>query len=229
MAISKKRERIRSHYDRRVNADRPSYDILDWASAQDQVRRFQVFTDGISGRLAPNHRFPGGAGCAALDGTRRRAAQWDGAGVLDVGCGLTDFAGFLEDAGHRVHYVGVDISPGVLGEAHRRFPDRALLLADVFAAPPFAGNSFDFSVCSGIFNLRLGNNEYFVAQALPALMRLTGTCVAANFLHARTRRKYPHCHYYDPETVIQSVLSVSAEVWLYDDYLENDFTLLLWK
>ncbi len=226
MPRSKKEERIRRHYDRRVEPDRPSYDILDWASAGDQFRRFEVFLDAVAGRRPPARRIPGKIPHHAAPG---RKTAWEGAAVLDVGCGLTDFAGFLERAGFNTRYVGVDIAPGILREAHRRFPDRSLVRTDVFAAAPFRAQSFDFSVCSGIFNLRLGNNELFVARALPALLQLTRTCVAANFLHARTRRKYPHCFYYDPQAVLQTVLPVAAEVWLYDDYLENDFTLLLWK
>ena len=64
----KHRERIRRHYEPRLDRETEPYRILDWASPQSQEARFQVLADEVP--LA-------------------------GKTLLDVGCGLGDLYGFL--------------------------------------------------------------------------------------------------------------------------------------
>jgi SAM-dependent methyltransferase len=199
-------ERIHSHYEERIREDRDSFDILDWGSRDSQLRRFDVLCDVLRN--------------AGLDTVPFS--------LLDVGAGLTDLAGHLQERRFECAYVGADITPGIAREAKRRFPERQILLTDVLTAPPFQAGAVDATFCSGVFNLDLGNNLGFVAGALPALFGLARTVAVANFLHARTSDRYPHCFYYDPEEVIARVPPEARCVQLIDDYLENDFTLAIW-
>ena len=197
--------RIRRHYEARVAPHRETYDILDWSSREAQEVRFAVLLKVLRQNFAAGQRFR----------------------LLDVGCGMTDLAAFLDR--HRVplRYVGTDITLGVLAEARRRSPQRCLVAADVFTAPPFAARAFDVAYCSGVFNLSLGNNDDFALAALPRLLHLAGTVAVANFLHRRCRRQYEHCHYFDPEVLRAAMVQRGLCVTLIDDYLENDFTLVL--
>jgi len=197
--------RIRRHYEARISPQRETFDILDWSSRESQQARFAVL----------------------LRVLRRECALGRPPRLLDVGCGLTDLAAFL--AGHRfpVSYVGADITPALLAEARRRAPARCILAADVFAAPPFRPAAFDACYCSGVFNLSLGNNDAFALAALPRLMDLASQVAVANFLHCRTARKYAHCHYFDPTVLTAAMARLGLQVELIDDYLENDFTLVL--
>lgn len=197
--------RIRRHYEARLAADRESYDILDWSSREAQQARFDALL-----RVLRREATPGGR-------------PW----LLDVGCGLTDLASYLEAAAFPVRYLGADITLGLLAEARRRHPGRHLLAGDVFAASPLIPRCVDVSYCSGVFNLNLGNNDAFAHAALPRLVDLSRQVAVANFLHCRTRRQYPHCHYFDPDHLIRSLTARGLEVDLLDDYLENDFTLVL--
>ncbi len=203
--MSFKIDRIQAHYARRVTPDRPSHDILDWATPEAQYARFEVF-DQLLTRATANSASPS---------------------VLDVGCGLTDLASFLGEHGRHVSYVGVDLTAEILREALRRHPDRNVVQADVFGGAPFPAGTFHAAFCSGIFNLRLGNNAAFVRSALQALLPLTTGCVVANFLHCRARRQYPHCFYFDPKPLCEFARSFAREVVLVEDYLENDFTVML--
>lgn len=199
-----RRHRIRHHYESRVDSRRDTFDILDWGSREDQLARFEVL--------------------------RRVLAEEDLAQkpiVLDVGCGLTDLAGFFQQRATPVTYVGVDITYGVLAEARRRFPGRRVLQADIFQQSPFASDAVDVSYCSGVFNLQLGNNEAFVIHACPLLAELAQGVAVANFLHQRTPAQYDHCHYYDPDLLIAELEKQGLAVRLIDDYLENDFTLVM--
>ena len=198
-------QRIRRHYEARVAPQRETYDILDWSSRDSQEVRFAVLLKVLQ------HSFPAGQEVR----------------LLDVGCGMTDLAAFLDR--HRVpgRYIGADITLGVLAEARRRSPQRTLLAADVFTAPPFAPHAFDVTYCSGVFNLNLDNNNDFALAALPRLLELARTVAVANFLHCRCRRQYEHCHYFDPDALCTAMEQCGLNVTLIDDYLENDFTLVL--
>ena len=166
------------------------------------------------------------AGILAENAGRAAASAAAPPRLLDVGCGLADLGAFLDAQGIPVRYVGVDLVHAVLTEARRRHPAYAVLQADVFAAAPFRTPSFDFVFCSGIFNLRLGNNEDFAARALPELLPLARVGLVANFLHARSRRQFPHCAYFDPELVAAPLRRQGVTLKVLDDYLENDFTVV---
>lgn len=197
--------RIRRHYEARVAPHRETYDILDWSSRESQEVRFGVLL-GVLQHAFAAERVPR---------------------LLDVGCGMTDLAAFLERRRAPVRYVGADITLGILAEARRRNPQRCLLAADVFTAAPFAAQAFDATYCSGVFNLSLGNNDDFALAALPRLLDLAGTVAVANFLHCRCHRQYEHCHYFDPAALRTALERRGLQVTVIDDYLENDFTLVL--
>jgi len=198
-------QQIRKHYERRVNATRPGYDILDWSSAEAQTIRFNVLVRLMAQELA---------------GTERPA-------LLDVGCGMADLAAFLDEHGIDTEYIGTDITFKVVREAQRRDPDRNLLLADVFSAPPFPKRAFDAVFCSGVFNLKLGNNDAFVIQAILSMIPLCRGILVVNMLHRRCRRKYLHCHYFDPDHIRHAIESRGYSVEVIDDYLDNDFSVVV--
>ena len=197
-------ERIRQHYEARLDCERPNYDILDWASPEAQRCRFDVFRRVLE-----------------------QCSLASGFSVLDVGCGMTDLASYLDGSCLSATYIGVDITYALLAEARRRSPGRCVLQADVFAAPPFAPGAVDVCYCSGVFNLNLGNNEAFALQALPRLARLSRSVAVANFLHCRTSDPYPHCYYFDPDRIVSAMEREGLRVNVIDDYLENDFTVVL--
>jgi len=203
--LNHKIKRIQSHYSRRVTRDRKGFDILDWSSAEAQRIRFDILLQAASQRLG----------------------NPTGISLLDVGCGLADLAVYLDERNVPMRYVGVDITWAILEEARRRHPARTLLQADVFLHSPFPARSFDVAFCSGIFNLRLGNNQEFAANAVRRLGGLVSGLVVANFLHVRSRHQYPHCFYFDPDMICRAVDDVARDVEVIDDYLENDFTVVM--
>lgn len=205
-----KKQLIEAHYTSRVVPGRDSYDILDWGSRESQLARFHIFVDVlIRNKMVGDQKKP----CH----------------VLDVGCGLSDLCSFMKRLNLDIDYTGVDIVPAIIAEAKRRYPARKLVLADIFDAEPFAASAFDAAFISGTFNLEVGNNEAFVALALAKMLPMVTDCLVANFLHTRASHKYDHCHYYDPGTIIRAIAPQVQRVELRDDYMENDFTLILWR
>ncbi len=202
-----KLKRINDHYVRRIHPQKAGFDVLDWGSREAQVTRFETLLSIIQ-------RNPTVMAAESLR-------------VLDVGCGLTDLHTFFASSEFPVDYLGVDITLPVLMEAKRRHPGRKILQTDVFTDAPFAEKTFDVIFCSGIFNLKLGNNDRFAAYALEQLIPLSKHLVVANFLHQRTSRKYPHCFYYDPDELQKTLEKLPCQAEVVDDYLENDFTIVL--
>jgi len=203
-----KKDQIRKHYEPRIDKKSESYHILDWGSAESQTIRFQILLNHLQQNQATK--------------------QSQNTTLLDVGCGLTDLCTFLEQHKHPINYTGVDICFDLICEAHRRHPTRPLLYADIFADNPFNPNSFDITYCSGIFNLNLGNNLQFLSKAIPTLLQLSSKNVIINLLHQRVDYHYKHCFYYQPNQILK-LIPKQHKVEIIDDYLENDFTIIIHK
>ncbi len=213
MKSDKKRfNHIVSHYAPRLKNAIEHYDVLDWASHESQIARFDVLANIVKATIAKKDS-PGSAP--------------DKMSILDVGCGLTDLAGYLDKNSLPLQYVGLELVPKMAGAAHRKFPDRNIIVADIADNTPFKPASFDFVFCSGVFNLDTGDNATYVKHAMANVAAITKTCAVMNFLHERTRKKYPHCHYYQPEMIAKFAGQLGKHVEIIDDYLENDFTIVM--
>jgi SAM-dependent methyltransferase len=192
-------DRIRAYYERRIRPGRASHDVLDWASARSQQKRFAVLADNVPLR---------------------------GRSLLDVGCGLGDLAAFLDERQIPTDYTGVDVLAKMVDACRRRLPDHRFVQADVFAGNGVEPGRFDVTFCSGTFNLNLGNNLEFLPTALDALFALAREHVVFNLLHVRARRRGGRYFFYDPQEVLTLVRRHPCEVRLLDDYLPNDFTVI---
>lgn len=202
-----KHKDIRHHYETRLTPGRENFDILDWGSRQAQEARFAVLA-----QVLRTHQL----------GTRDRPAS-----LLDIGCGLTDLQTYLERQPIFTRYVGVDITPAILQEARRQWPDRELVLADIFHTNPFPPRAFDVAFCSGVMNLNMGNNHDFLPGALARITDAADCCAVVNFLHERTPHKYDHCFYYAVQDVLDAIPNAAGTVDIVDHYLENDFTVVI--
>lgn len=189
---------IHSHYEPRISPDRDNFDVLDWASAGSQVRRFQVLVDHVP--LA-------------------------GRTLLDVGCGLGDLWAYLQRRDVAARYIGVDIVVKMIHEAHRRHPAGDFRNLNVFDGhcPPIRS---DVVFASGMFNLNLGNNYDFLARAISRFYEIARQRFVVNLLHHRTPDQPGRYFYYDPDRVIHMLLPLPVDVEILDDYLPNDFTLI---
>jgi len=197
-----KRDAIEAHYNRRFRAKNANHEVLDWASAARQRRRFEVLTDNVDLR---------------------------GLSILDVGCGLGDLLAFLQQRGIEVEFTGVDILERMVEHCRRRFDTGRFLKADIFADDAFANGEFDLVFVSGAFNLDLGNNLEFLPTAIGRLMKLSRQYVAFNLLHARWPDHEPGYFFYEPDFVLKQLAGHDVDVKLIDDYLPNDFTVICRK
>lgn len=105
-----------------------------------------------------------------------------GARVLDVGCGLGDFKGFLDARGLEVDYTGYDICADYVERARQAYPGARFEVRDIAAAPP--DERFDVVVASGAMNLRVENHDDFVVALIDAMYAATDHALAFNILSA---------------------------------------------
>lgn len=197
------KKKILDHYEPRVHPEKESFEILDWGSRDEQHLRFKILSDII----------------------RETFGNTDNLSLLDIGCGTADLHAYLEEQEIHLNYTGVDITPAIVEEAQRRRPKTTIIQGDIFSENLFENQRFDISFCSGIFNLNLGNNMAFLEQAAKILKSVTKTLSVTNFLHERTKEKYPHCRYYNTDTVKHLFESTAQSVTVIDNYLEKDFTI----
>lgn len=198
-------EIIKSYYEPLLDSLSPDYAKLGWESAEAQRVRFDAFIDN---------------------------ASLEGKSILDVGCGLGNLLERITERGINVRYTGVDILNRMIMHACEKKLDGTFICLDIFEGNPFADGSFDVVYASGIFNLNLGNNEYFFADALCRFGRITRHMVAFSLLDSRSPSREDTYYYFTPSSVVDRIESLECrprKVQIIEQYLNNDFTVLCEK
>ena len=195
--------RIERYFDRQCSTYGNQVDALGWFTRQSQTKRFEVLS-----------------GIADLNGER----------VLDVGCGLGDFYGYL--ISHHIHpvYHGIDVSSRMIDQASENFPGVMFQKGDIF--DPSFSETYDYLVCSGTFNIRISDSSDYISTAIRQLYHQSRKGIAFNLLSAYSPEKYKDnraFHYFYPEKILEFCLSVSPFVTIRTDYLPNDFTVYLFR
>ncbi len=200
-AVDETRKTTLKHYTPRVNELWENYKILDWGDKESQFKRFEIFSSQLTLKDKS---------------------------LVDIGCGLGDLIRYLKQVDNIPnYYLGTDLVEEMIALAKKQQPNLDFRCFDIFAKD--SKQKFDVVFSSGIFNLNTGNNlEFFghVLKSLPKFTHATST-VVFNFLHERTVSKYDHCFYYNPEELVSLATAFYDDVQIIDNYLPNDFTLIL--
>ena len=160
-----------------------------------------------------------------------RDVELSGRRILDVGCGLGDFVGFLDERGVRdFDYLGIDIVPDLVREARQRFgddPRRRFAAADFLDDEQFG--EFDVVVSSGALSLRISDNPTIARQSVAKMFGLCRQMAAVNFLSTYVDYQTPKNFHYEPEVMFTYVRSLTPWVRIYHDYPLYEFTLQLFR
>jgi SAM-dependent methyltransferase len=177
---------------------------VDWNSAESQELRFE--------QLA--HLFRADTGSFSVN---------------DLGCGYGAFAAFLRQRGYDARYTGYELSPAMLESARETFhaDERVRFVAGALEPA-------DYSVASGIFNVRLGfgDDEWraYVEATIEDLARASGSGFAFNMLtsYSDADRRRPDLYYADPRDVFDLCKTrYSRHVALLHDYGLWEFTIVV--
>ncbi len=151
--------------------------------------------------------------------------------INDYGCGYGALAGYLAERGGDFEYWGYDVSARMLELARgdNPCPDRCRYVSDESELP-----RSDFTVASGVFNLRLDVEEAawteYVLETLATLASLSRLGFAFNMLtrYSDPERMRPDLYYGDPAMFFDHCKrSFSRNVALLHDYGLYEFTILV--
>jgi SAM-dependent methyltransferase len=192
--------RTADSYRQMLSAHGPSFRALNWGSQGGQELRFSVL-----------------AGIADLNGKR----------VLDVGCGLGDFASWFEHHGIDVDYTGLDLTQELLDEAARRHPRRRLIQGSLLDSDLLAGDRFDYVFASGIFYSYPEGGDAWMQAAVTRMWQWAEKGLAFNSLSSWGQSQEAGEYYADPVEVLTFCRDLSPWVSLRHDYHARDFAVYL--
>jgi SAM-dependent methyltransferase len=218
---------------KKAHTPSPRFHLKDFPgfSRNDLSALERYYRDQLDGHQAPEKRV--GWNTAHSQQVRFEAlagvGKLDGAKILDVGCGLGAFWGYLKKNKIKADYTGVDLFPNVIAEARKLYPEAAFENR-VLTARPFRSGAFDYAFLSGVFNVRVRDNWKYMRAILESVIRQTRKAVAFNVLSADAGIRETNRFTADPKQLVAlgRKLGVSR-VHLLDHYHHLDLTLYLTK
>jgi SAM-dependent methyltransferase len=196
---------VERYYSAKFDEHGPRAQGVDWNSAESQELRFVQLTYLLR-------------------------EQEGSVSINDLGCGYGAFAAFLELHGYDARYTGYEISPTMLESARATFSgnERVRFVQGSTLEPA------DYSIASGIFNVRLGFGEdewrTYVEATIEDLARASGSGFAFNMLtsYSDADRRRPDLYYADPLAVFDLCKTrYSRHVALLHDYGLWEFTIVV--
>lgn len=198
---------VGQYYSEKIKAHGATPKGVDWNDAASQEKRFAQL---------------------ALVAGRRTAFS-----LNDIGCGYGALLEFLVSRGHRVQYRGWDISSEMVETARVRHAGRADATFRVGSLP---SELADYSVASGIFNVRLGATDsdwlQHIHRTLDEMNQSSVCGFAFNCLsvYSDMDRRRPDLFYADPRELFDLCMTRYArDVALLHDYGLYEFTMLVQK
>jgi SAM-dependent methyltransferase len=196
---------VERYYSAKFDEHGPRAQGVDWNSAESQELRFVQFTHLFR---QENDRFS----------------------INDLGCGYGAFAAFLQQHGYDARYTGYELSPAMLEAARATFRENK----DVQFVHGSILEAADYSVASGIFNVRLGFDEdewrAYVEATIDDLAGASRSGFAFNMLtsYSDPDRRRPDLYYTDPGAVFDLCKRrYSRQVALLHDYGLWEFTIVV--
>jgi SAM-dependent methyltransferase len=152
-----------------------------------------------------------------------------GARILDIGCGLGAFWGYLKEKKIRVDYTGIDLFPNVIREARKLYPDAHFQVRRILSKP-FPPETFDYSFLSGVFNVKVKDNWRYMGAVLASALKQSRKAVVFNALNADAGIKEKDRFTVHPKELVAFGRGLGvSRVHLMDQYHHLDLTLFLYK
>lgn len=192
-------ERIGKYYDGLLSQHGRSARSCDYGYPQSQRTKFEVMSQ-----------------ISNLSGKR----------VLDVGCGLADYAIFLRERFTDVTYVGIDISESMTNEARLLHPDLDLRRLNILEDDP---GRFDIVTANGIFYLLREDGRELMRELIEKMFSFATEAVAFTSLSLWARDREPQEFYADPLDTVAYCKSLTPWVVLRHDYHPRDFSIYMYR
>lgn len=172
--------------------------------------------------------------------TMATGLSFEGKAVLDIGCGFGDYVAFLAESGVGfASYLGLDINPDLIGEAHQRHqgrPERDFRVLDLCVGDLPNEPLGDVGVMLGLLNLDLQgemDNYDYSCNMIANALSLVREALVVDFISARRVEEYPKedfIFYHEPMRMLDFAFTLSDSVMLKHDYMpipQKEFMLVL--
>ncbi|BCN93129.1 SAM-dependent methyltransferase [Thiomicrorhabdus immobilis] len=213
------KQRLRIQTRHKVSVERYGYQpqALYWSNREIQEIRFQKLMEMLPAA------------------TELKQQAWS---LLDVGCGFADLVDYLQKNEYLPDYTGIDISPEMVLAAQSLHPQATIKNGEL-ADFNFSPLQFDYVMLSGALNEVVeteveGTSQQqgdYAKSVIRAMYQISKKGVAFNLLDARhqwVKSRYD-LQSFLPTEIIDYCQSFASQVELLEGYLENDFTVYLYK
>ncbi|MBX4190567.1 class I SAM-dependent methyltransferase [Candidatus Saccharibacteria bacterium] len=151
----------------------------------------------------------------------------EGKTIMDAGCGLGDLLPYLYAKSANFKYTGYDIKPEFIEEAKRRYEGHEFKLGDPLNKRL---GLYDVVISSGVMNGNVKNWLKKRQKMIANLFDQTGEVLAFNM--AGGIKPMPPdslIAYADANEIYEFCKTLTKQVKLNTDYLDNDFTIVMSK
>jgi SAM-dependent methyltransferase len=200
-------KKIGDYYSARLREHGPTARGVDWNSHESQFLRFE--------QLLKIKREPGPAS------------------FNEIGCGYGAFVDFLDGQGEPFSYCGVDLAPDMVAAANARFVGRSNVCFEIGTRP---AETRDFSIASGVFNVRLDTPDEAWLDGIHAVMDTLHETSSRGFAfnaltsYSDADKMRDYLYYADPLQVFDRCKRrYSGQVALLHDYGLYEFTIVVRK
>lgn len=180
---------------------------ISWSSRANQTIRFKVLSE---------------------------VANLEGKQILDVGSGLGDLSGFLQNK--HIKYTGVELSWEQGKTSREKYGNIEIIHANFFDYT--FHKKYDYVLCSGAFNCKHENHRDYLYNAIRKMFSLAKSGVAFNLpsnmgpwvnQDSSIGEQGIEIAYVDPTEIFTFCKSLAQKVILRHDYLPHDFSIYLYK
>lgn len=197
-------EQIKKYYNSKLSTKKLDFTALGWENQNAQVARFDALTDNLN----LNNKT-----------------------LLDVGCGLGHLIGHLRAKKIKINYLGIDMLPEMIQQAKTIYPNELFIQQSIFDKT-IPEESFDVVFASGIFNLNTQNQAKLLREGIFAMADIAKEIVCFNLLSTLSPNQEPTYTYHDSKKIINLLITMrfrKEKIKIIDNYLNNDFTVIIFK
>jgi SAM-dependent methyltransferase len=157
-----------------------------------------------------------------------RDIEVQGRSVLDAGCGMGDLLPYLYARADNFDYLGVDINPGFIDIAKKRYEGHRFETGNPFSGQ-FKGR-FDLVFSSGVMNINVKDWQTHRQTMIKTLFKLCRETLIFNMAGGYNPwPSDPLIAYASANEILEFCQSLTKDVELRADYLPSDFTIVMHK
>lgn len=159
-----------------------------------------------------------------------RQFEFDGATVLDIGCGYGDLLDHMNrEMTMPADYLGIDPFDKVIDVAKEKHPDSSFICADYLE---WDTGRFDYNVLVSVFDRKFGNipdSKAYAWKVIEKAIREARIGTAITFLSTYKTINDPGELLFDPAEVMGFARQLTERVMIDYSYAPQAFTLFTWN